>query len=70
MNFECKAGFDTYGFDGSISAVEKTKVRLYEENLKGTISVADASNTGYKDSYFDAIIDVQLYMLIVQTILN
>lgn len=67
LDFGCGAGsntwylakerFDTYGLDGSKSAVEKTKNRIREEKLKANISLADASDTGYQENHFDAIID-------------
>lgn len=54
-----KEGFDVYAFDGSVSAVEKTKKRLKEEKLNGgeNIIVCDALELPYEEEYFDCVID-------------
>lgn len=52
-----REGFDTYAFDGSESAVEKTKVRLEKESLKASLKTMDAMNLDYQNDYFDAVID-------------
>lgn len=52
-----KEGFDVYAFDGSKSAVEKTKNRIVQEGLEAQFKVADAANTGYGDEQFDVVID-------------
>lgn len=52
-----REGFDTFAFDGSKSAVERAKQRLDKENLTAHLKVADALNSGYKDDFFDAVID-------------
>lgn len=52
-----REGFDTYAFDGAKSAVDKARKNLSEEKLKAEISVADASDTGYNNNFFDCIID-------------
>ncbi len=52
-----REGFDTYAFDGSESAIEKTCIRLESEGLKASFKVADAVKPGYPNDYFDAIID-------------
>ncbi|MDY6381109.1 MAG: class I SAM-dependent methyltransferase [Bacteroidales bacterium] len=50
-------GFDTYAFDGSQSAVAKTKDRLDNSSLNATLSVMDAVSIDYTDNFFDAVID-------------
>ncbi len=52
-----REGFDTYAFDGSESAVEKTKIRLEKEDLKASLKTMDAMNLDYQNDYFDAVID-------------
>ena len=50
-------GFDTYAFDGSPSAVAKTKERLNNFALNATLSVMDAVSIEYPENFFDAVID-------------
>ncbi len=52
-----REGFDTYAFDGSLSAVEKAKRYLESENLKADFRVMDGINIDYPDLFFDAVID-------------
>lgn len=52
-----REGFDTYAFDGSESAVRKTKKRFEDEKMTASFKVADAMELDYPDSFFDAIID-------------
>ncbi len=50
-------GFDTYAFDGSITAVEKTRQLLEAHNVKAALRTADALDTEYENETFDAVID-------------
>lgn len=52
-----REGFDVYALDGSSSAVESAKKYLKSNNLNAKIVVSDASNTMYKDDFFDCVID-------------
>lgn len=52
-----REGFDTYAFDGSLSAVKKTISYLNTENLKAEIIQCDAADTQYEDEFFNSIID-------------
>ena len=52
-----REGFDTYAFDGSKSAVEKTKLKLEREGLDADIKCLDANNIDYPDEFFDAVVD-------------
>ncbi len=52
-----REGFDTYGFDGSKSAVEKVKERLKAEELQADVRVRDALELDYQMDFFDCIID-------------
>ena len=52
-----REGFDTYGFDGSKSAVNKVEARLKEEKLHADLRVRDALELDYEDDFFDCIID-------------
>lgn len=55
--FLAREGFDTYGFDGSPSAVKRTKDRLVHEKLSATLSCANGQDVKYKKNFFDAVID-------------
>lgn len=52
-----REGFDTYAFDGSVSAVKKAKAYLAKENLEAHFEVADALDISYENNFFDCIID-------------
>ena len=52
-----REGFDTYAFDGSISAVEKAKELLISEGLNANFEVVDGINIKYQNDFFDAVID-------------
>ena len=52
-----REGFNTYAFDGSPSAVEKTKARLQQNGLEASLSVQDAVSIDYSENFFDAVID-------------
>lgn len=52
-----REGFDTYAFDGSVSAVKKAKSYLAKENLEAHFEVADALDISYENNFFDCIID-------------
>ena len=52
-----REGFDTYGFDGSPSAVEKVKSRLIREKLTAHILCASGQEVEYDFNFFDAVID-------------
>lgn len=52
-----REGFNTYGYDGSKTAIEKVENRFKEEQLTGSFRVADANDTGYEPEYFDCVID-------------
>lgn len=52
-----REGFDTYGFDGSASAVEKCRQLMSENNLHADLKVRDAAETLYLDEMFDGIVD-------------
>ena len=52
-----REGFDTYGFDGSKSAVNKVETRLKEEKLQADLRVRDALELDYENDFFDCVID-------------
>lgn len=52
-----REGFDTYAFDGSESAVRRTKEYLDKEGLKANVRVMDGIAPDYEDNFFDAVID-------------
>jgi len=54
-----REGFDTYAFDGSKSAVEKTKKRVEEYGNGGRahLQVCDGASLNYSSDFFDCIID-------------
>lgn len=66
-----KEGFDTYGFDGSKSAVNKVEARLKEEKLKADLRVRDALELDYEEDFFDCVIDnATIYANKKQNIVN
>lgn len=52
-----REGFNTYGFDGSQTAIKKAKIRMEEEEVCADLIVADAGKLPYDDELFDGIID-------------
>ena len=52
-----REGFNSYGFDGSETAVKKAKARMEEENTLAELLVADAGDLPYNDEFFDGVID-------------
>lgn len=52
-----REGFDTYAFDGSESAVRKTRERLEKEKLTASFEITDGLNVPYENDFFDAVID-------------
>ena len=66
-----REGFDTYGFDGSPSAVRKTEARLARENLKAKLICATGQDVEYERSSFDAVIDsCCIYANVIDDILS
>ena len=55
--FLAKEGFDTYAFDCSISAIERVRKRLSNENLQANLQVLDGIEEAYPLLYFDSVID-------------
>ena len=55
--FLAREGFTVYGIEGSKSAVEFTRNRFEEENLKGEFVVGDIQNLPFGDEIFDLVID-------------
>jgi len=58
--FLSREGLDTYGIDGSETAILKAREVLKSEGLAGHLKVGDIVALGdfYPPSYFDAVIDV------------
>ena len=55
-----REGFQTYGVDGSATAVDKAKHRLALEGLKADIYVGDVIVLDqFENDYFDAVIDAE-----------
>ncbi len=55
--FLAKTGFQTYGCDGSVCAIELTRKRLHRENLHANLWAGNFLDLKYPDSFFDAIVD-------------
>ena len=55
-----REGFDTYGIDGSETAIQKARDRLDNENLKAHLRVGSISKIAdvYPDVRFDAVVDI------------
>jgi SAM-dependent methyltransferase len=58
--FLAREGFDTYGIDGSPTAIAKAEHRLQEEGLKAHLQIGDIAslNSVFPAGFFDAVIDV------------
>lgn len=52
-----REGFQSYGIDGSPTAIEKAKKRMEEESLKADLQIGDINQLPYEDNFFDAVID-------------
>lgn len=52
-----REGFQSYGIDGSPTAIEKAKKRMDDESLKADLQVGDINKLPYSDNFFDAVID-------------
>lgn len=55
-----KEGFGVWAFDGSRSAVEKTRNKIKEFQLEGNnvhIEIMDGASLNYSDLFFDCVID-------------
>lgn len=55
--YVAREGFNTYGFDGSETAIKKARIRMKEENVCVDLIVADAGDLPYDNEFFDGIID-------------
>lgn len=55
--FLAREGFETYGLEGSETAVNTAKEFLSLENLQADIRVGDFTSLPFDDSFFDLIID-------------
>lgn len=52
-----REGFQTYGIDGSPSAIKIAKEKLIKEKLSADFYVGDIVKLPYQDNFFDAVID-------------
>lgn len=52
-----REGFDTYGIDGSETAIKRCEERLKSEKLKANLRIGDVTNLEYEDDYFDVVLD-------------
>lgn len=58
--FLAREGFDTYGIDGSVTALHKANERLVREGLAAQLQLGDVIDvkTYYPECSFDAVIDM------------
>ncbi len=58
--FLAREGFDTYGIDGSQTAIDKAERRLREEGEKARLQIGDVNSilSFFPPGYFDAVVDV------------
>ena len=52
-----REGFDTYGIDGSPTAIASAKGLLTKDNLSANLMIGDIVALPYTDDYFDSVID-------------
>lgn len=59
--FLAREGFETFGIDGSQTAITRAKNRLNTEcpNWRGELTVGDFSILPYPNDYFDAVVDIE-----------
>ena len=55
--FLAREGFETYGIDGSESAIQQAKALLEREGLKASFTVGDFIQLDYPEEFFDGVID-------------
>lgn len=55
--FLAKEGFNVFGIDGSVSAINYCRNRFVSENLKGNFIVGNFKHLPFKDAFFDLAID-------------
>jgi len=55
--FLAKEGFNVYGIDRSVSAINYCKNRFVSENLKGDFTVGNFKHLPFEDDFFDLAID-------------
>lgn len=55
--YMAREGFDTYGVDGSPTAIERAIRRIKEDGLTAELKVSDAEKLPYPASYFNAVVD-------------
>src|SRR5947209_316409 len=58
--FLAREGFDTYGIDGSQTAIRKAEMRLKEEGLSAHLRIGEIASLAdyYPAAHFDAVIDI------------
>lgn len=54
-----REGLDTYGIDGSKTAIEKCGANLEKQGLRCKLFVQDACSLKFEGNYFDAIVDIE-----------
>lgn len=57
--FFSREGFKSYGIDGSEVAIQQAKKYIEDEGLSADLKVGDAMDLPYKNSFFDAVIDIE-----------
>lgn len=55
--FLAREGFETYGIDGSESAIRQTEMLLQREGVKANLAIGDFIQLDYPEEFFGAIID-------------
>ena len=53
-----REGFDTYGLDNSINAINVCKKSLKSQNLRANLKVLDMSHLDYKKNSIDFVVDI------------
>jgi len=54
-----REGFDSYGIDGSPTAIDIASKRISTENLKANLSVGDIVQLPFENDFFDCVLDVE-----------
>lgn len=59
LSFLSREGFNVHGIDASKTALKKASGLLEKEGLSAELIEADLINHEYKNSYYDAVIDIE-----------
>lgn len=57
--FLAREGYNTFGIDGSPTAIKQAQLKLTNNSLKASLIIGDITKINYPDDYFDCILDIE-----------